>query len=90
MAEQPPDKLAVYLSTMQASSFPKLSSIELDDIRIPGLSPMPPLEEESHLNQASVFHCGYKSMDWASDVRRPSRIYHEEYVLWISYLLIRL
>ncbi|KAH9483754.1 Protein CMS1 [Psilocybe cubensis] len=35
IASQSPQKLSDYLAAMQAKSFPKLSAIELDDLRIP-------------------------------------------------------
>ncbi|TDL27525.1 hypothetical protein BD410DRAFT_713917 [Rickenella mellea] len=35
IAAQPPSEIAVYLSTMQAKTFSKMSAMELDDIRIP-------------------------------------------------------
>jgi protein CMS1 len=40
VAEKPPDELVEYISAMQVKAFPKLSSIELDDIRIPGMYPI--------------------------------------------------
>jgi protein CMS1 len=38
IAARPPNELSEYLATMQAKSFPKLSSIELDDLRIPSMA----------------------------------------------------
>ena len=37
MAAQSPHDLSAYLASMQAKSFPKLSALELEDLRIPGM-----------------------------------------------------
>lgn len=36
IAEQPPAALSDFLSRMQAKTYPKLTAMELEDIRIPG------------------------------------------------------
>lgn len=79
VAEKLPDELAEFLSSMQVKAFPKLSSIELDDIRIPGMYSILLCEERtSQIDQDSIFNCGHESMDWTSDVGPSSGIYHEK------------
>lgn len=79
LAAGAPGDLATYLDGMQAKTYPKMSAIELADMRIPGLRPSLCLLT-SDPRPYRKFNSRHNRMDRFSQSRPTTKLYHEESV----------